>query len=257
MNNSKPLKINSLGRKAGILVFLFTSFSLNLKSQNAFYIKFGGIFGTSISTTTELNSPLPNIVEDKYGPVLGLSLGLSYLFEQFEIEVETQMRNQNWFYDLNTPLASVNLNFGLNTLPGRKLQPILFSGVGYYYYLPAADVLQSTLTIYEDASVTSIILKQDFSNSYKTIPINFDAGVRLIWQVGPSGTFLFTLKYNFGWSPYLFYTANSNLVYSGSGKSIQRGIIRAQYDGSALLFSVSYGLKLTGLRKRLKESLRQ
>jgi len=129
--------------------------------------------------------------------------------------------------------------------------------VGYYYYLPATGVLQRTLTIYEDASVTSIILEQDFSNSYKSIPINFDAGVRLIWRVARGSTFHFTLKYNFGWSPYLFYQANSNLVYTGSGKSIQRGIIRAQYDGSALLFSVSYGLNLTGLRKRLKEQLQQ
>ena len=256
MNKSRNCNNTNINGKAGVLLFFLVLFSFNLRSQNAFYFKFGGIFGTSISTTTELNTPFPGIVEEKYGPVLGLSFGLSYLMDQFEIELETQMRGQNWFYNLNTPLAGVNLNFGVNILPEKKVQPILFSGVGCYYYLPEADVPERTLTIYEDGYPEFIILNEDFRNSYKNIPLNFDAGVRLIWIVTRGSSFHFTLKYNFGWNPYLFYEAKTSLVRAGSGQVIESGKIRARYDGSALLFSVSYGVNLIGLRQRLKEKMR-
>ena len=231
------------------LLFLLLPGGFSLVAQTNLFVYSGAGIGQSIGKTTETTGLYPELLKDQNGIALSVSTGITAVKNRFLINSELQYGFQNWIFDSYAIVNNLSLSLGYQVLKKKRISLTPFLGAGYFLYREF-DIISSGGVYY--AYNDSILYST--KTTYRTEAasrLNLNAGLLFLWHASQHGSLQFTFRYTRGLKPFLFMDLEAEHVHLGPGSS------KAQYDGSALLFSVSYGLKLTGLRKRLKESLRE
>jgi len=236
---------NSFRQKLLILLFLIPGFTL--RAQDYLYLSSGVDYGRTLSQSTYTTGLYPELLQKQNGLILSLHTGLTAIFKRVVIGAELRHRFQNWVFDSYAVINNLSATLGYEVLKKKRISLIPFIGCGLFVYRDF-DILSSGEVFY--AYNDSILYTT--STSYQTVAaskINLTGGIRFIWKTTENSSLHFSFRYTRGLEPFLFMDLEAEHVQLGPGSS------KAQYDGSALLFSVSYGVNLIGLRQRLKKTL--
>ena len=229
------------------LILLLLISGLTLRAQNYIYLSSGVDYGRTLSQSTYTTGLYPELLQKQNGLILSLHTGLTAILQRVVINAELRYRFQNWVFDSYAVINNLSATLGYDLLRKERINLIPFAGCGIFVYRDF-DILSSGGKFY---AYNDSLLYTTRTN-YQTLRasrLNLSGGLRFIWKTTANSSLHLTLRYTRGLAPFLFMDLEADHVYLGPGSS------KAQYDGSALLFSLSYGLNLTGLRKRLKSAL--
>ncbi len=232
-----------------LFLVVVTSCYTSIYGQEALKIELyaGGSYGRTIPKTTATSGMYPEALRKQAGKILGTNFGVDVSTSKFRIGVELENRFQNWIFDSYASIKNINVYMGVALMKKPIYSLYLLIGTGYFYkrYYHAI----SSGMIYRSYNDSILYTTQSIYKTENNARINVMTGLLFDWNVSDVSSLHFSFRYTRGLEPFLFMDLEAEHVQLGPGSS------KAQYDGSALLFSVSYGLNLLGLRQRLKKTL--
>ena len=207
----------------------------------------GGSYGRTTPKTTATSGLYTQELRKQAGKILGTNVGLNVSIHKVKIGIELENRFQNWIFDSYASIKNIHLYMGLAVMKRSRSSLYLLLGTGYFYkrYYHAI----SSGMIYRSYNDSILFSTQSIYKTENNSRFNIMTGLQFAWNASKVSSLHLSLRYTRGLEPFLFMDLEAEHVQLGPGSS------KAQYDGSALLFSVSYGLNLTGLRKRLKNAM--
>ncbi len=235
--------INSDKRRLLPLLFLLSLSSLSLRAQNNLFVYMGAGIGQSIGKTTETTGLYPELLKDQNGVALSVNTGITAVKNRFLINSEFQYGFQNWIFDSYAIVNNLSLSLGYQALKSRRLSLTPYLGAGYF--LDREFDIISGGEIYRTYNDSILYSTKTRYHTEAASRFNLNAGLIFLWHASKLSNLQFTFRYTRGLEPFLFMDLEAEHVHLGEGSS------KAQYDGSAILFSLNYGISLSGLGQKL------
>jgi len=230
------------------VVVIFFYSSIHGQAPLKVELNIGGSYGRTIPKTTFTSGLYPEALKQQAGKILGTNVGLNILIKKIKLGLTLENRFQNWIFDSYASIKNISFSTGMNVMDRPKSSIYLIASIGYSYkrYFHAISGGQVHRSYNDSILYTTQSIYKIEDNS----KINIATGIEYVWKIKPNSSLHFSIRYTRGLEPFLFMDLKSDHVQLGAGRS------KAQYDGSALLFSVSYGINLLGIRHRLRDAIR-
>ncbi|GEM_PF-3024211 len=227
-----------------IVMLLFSSVSLG---QQGFYLKSGFAIGQTLSATTSARGLYTDLLKDQNGIILSYELAAEVIIGPWLLSSQFDRRFQNWVLQDYAEISNISFSLAYLTLNRKNVFLAPYIGAGYFISRNFNSLKGRTTFFDNDTFLYAIVSKYTLGSESG---LNFHAGLLIALRINNISNFYINMRYIKGYKPFVFMDLEAEHVQLGPGSS------KAQYDGSALLFTVSYGVNLLGLRQRLKEKMR-